>query len=214
MGPLRSPLSSMLSFSSAPSHLCFTRIISFSKRYQLNQIGTASPSGESRYFRLPLVLSHPCSLKLFYLPYESPCLISLYHPMSGPFVSQSLLTFLFGQTWSEIKTLQNWRAVASTHPLMLFPTFSREALLACPPSLPWNPPSLTVESTLSSALFHSDSLLFRQGAALAHLDSLPPYDLWVWTDASVPFPFGKGGSSVLANCSLCGTETTLFWQAR
>ena len=133
--------------------------------------------------------------------------------MSGPFVSQSLLTFLFGQTWSEIKTLQNWRAVASTHPLMLFPTSPREALLACPPSLPWNPPSLTVESTLSSALFHSDSLLFRQGAALAHLDSLPPYDLWVWTDASVPFPFGKGGSSVLANCSLCGTETTLSFLA-
>ena len=28
----------------------------------------------------------------------------------------------------------------------------------------------------------------------------------LWTDGSVPFPFGKGGSGVLANCSLCGTE--------
>ena len=27
--------------------------------------------------------------------------------------------------------------------------------------------------------------------------------------SSVPFPFGKGGSGVLANCSLCGTEATL-----
>ena len=30
-----------------------------------------------------------------------------------------------------------------------------------------------------------------------------------WTDGFVPFPFGKGGSGVLANCSLCGAETTL-----
>ena len=61
--------------------------------------------------------------------------------------------------------------------------------------------------------------LSRQGAALAHLnslahlDSLPPHDLVLWTDASVPFPFGKGGSGVLANCSLCGTETTLSFSA-
>ena len=39
-----------------------------------------------------------------------------------------------------------------------------------------------------------------------------PHDLVLWTDGSVPFPFGIGGSGVLANCSLCGTEATLsFW---
>ena len=35
----------------------------------------------------------------------------------------------------------------------------------------------------------------------------------LWTDGSVPFPFGKGGSGVLANCSFCGTEATLFFSA-
>ena len=35
----------------------------------------------------------------------------------------------------------------------------------------------------------------------------------LWTDGSVPFPFGKGGSGVLANCSLCGTEATLSFSA-
>ena len=55
--------------------------------------------------------------------------------------------------------------------------------------------------------------LSRQGAALAHLDSLPLHDLVLWTDGSVPFPFGKGGSGVLANCSLCGTQTTLSFSA-
>ena len=41
----------------------------------------------------------------------------------------------------------------------------------------------------------------------------PPHDLVLWTDGSVPFPFGKGGSGVLANCSLCGAEATLSYSA-
>ena len=105
----------------------------------------------------------------------------------------------------------SWRAFASTHPLMLPSTCSREAFLACPPCPPWNLPSFTVESTLSTPCSRSDPPLSRQGAALAHLDSLPPHDLVLWTDGS--FPFGKGGSGVLANCSLCGTEATLSFSA-
>ena len=103
----------------------------------------------------------------------------------------------------------SWRAFASTHPLMLPSTCSREALVACPPCPPWNLPLFTVESTLSSPCSRSDPLHSHQSAALAHLDSLPPHDLVLWTDGSVPFPFGKGGFGVLANCSLCGTEATL-----
>ena len=94
---------------------------------------------------------------------------------------------------------------------MLTSTSSREALLACPPFPPWNLPSFTVESTLSSPCSRFDPPLIRQGAALAHLDSLLPNDLVLWTDGS--FPFGKGGSGVHANCSLCGTEATLSFSA-
>ena len=50
----------------------------------------------------------------------------------------------------------SWRAFASTHPLMLASTCSREALLACPPCPPWNLLSFTVESTLSSPCSRSD----------------------------------------------------------
>ena len=71
----------------------------------------------------------------------------------------------------------SWRAFASTHPLMLSSTCSREALVACPPCPPWNLPSFTVESTLSSPCSRSDPPHSRQGAALAHLDSLP---LMIW----------------------------------
>ena len=87
----------------------------------------------------------------------------------------------------------SWRALASTHPLMLPSTCSREALLACPTCPPCNLPSFTVESTLSTPCSRSDPPLFRQGAVLAYLDSLPPHDLVLWTDGSVAlrplFPF-------------------------
>ena len=96
---------------------------------------------------------------------------------------------------------------------MLPSTCSREALVACPPCPPWNLPSFTVESTLPTPCSRSDPPHSRQGAALAHLDSLPPHNLVLWTDGSVPFLFGKGSSGVLANCSLCGTEATLSFSA-
>ena len=71
----------------------------------------------------------------------------------------------------------SWRAFASTHPLML-PSFSpRVALLACPLFPPWNLPSFTVESILSSPCSRPDPPLSRQGAALVHLDSFP---LMIW----------------------------------
>ena len=71
----------------------------------------------------------------------------------------------------------SWRAFAFTHPLMLRSTSSKEALLACPRSPPWNRPFFTVESTLSTPCSRSDPPLSRQVAALAHLDSLP---LMIW----------------------------------
>ena len=96
---------------------------------------------------------------------------------------------------------------------MLPSTCSRETPVTCPPCPPWHLPSFTVESTLSSPCSRSNSSHSRQGAALAHLDSLSLHDLVFWTNGSVPFPFGKGGSGVLANCSLCGTEATLSFSA-
>ena len=107
----------------------------------------------------------------------------------------------------------SWRAFAFPHLIMLPSTCSREALLACSPFPPWNLPLFTVGYTLSSSCSRSDPPLSQQSAALAHLDSLLPHDLVLWTDSSVPFPFGKSGFGVLAICSLCGTGTTLSFSA-
>ena len=92
-------------------------------------------------------------------------------------------------------------------------TSSREALLACPPSSPSNLPSFIVEFTLSFSCSRSDLPLSRQGAALAHFISLPPHHLVLWIDGTVRFPFGKGGSGVFANCSLCSIETAFSFSA-
>ena len=96
---------------------------------------------------------------------------------------------------------------------MLSSTSPREAVRMCPPFFPWNLPSFNMEYTLSTPCSHSDPPLSRQGAALAHLDSLPRHDLVLWTDGSVPFPFGKGGLGVIAKCFFCGTEATLSFLA-
>ena len=100
----------------------------------------------------------------------------------------------------------SWRAFAFTFPS----TSPREALLACPPSPTWNLPCFTVQSTLSSpcslALIPFSLAKVRLSLTFTFL---PTHDLVLWTDGSVPFPFGKGGSGVLANCSRCGTEATL-----
>ena len=69
-----------------------------------------------------------------------------------------------------------------------------------------------VHSFLSMLPLRSSSFS-RQGAALVHLDSLLPHDLVLWIAGSVPFPFGKGGSGVLANYFLCGTKATLSFLA-
>ena len=100
----------------------------------------------------------------------------------------------------------SWRAFAFTFPS----TSPREALLACPPSPTWNLPCFTVESTLSSpcslALIPFSLAKVRLSLTFTFL---PTHDLVLWTDGSVPFPFAKDGSGVLANCSRCGTEATL-----
>ena len=58
--------------------------------------------------------------------------------------------------------ISSWRAFASTHPLMLPSTCSRETLLACPPFPSWNLPSFPVESTPSSSCSRSDLPFTRQ----------------------------------------------------
>ena len=94
---------------------------------------------------------------------------------------------------------------------MLPCTSPREALFAFPPFPPWNLPSFTVESTLSSSCFAPILLFLVKMRLSLTLTLSSPHDVVFWTDSS--FSFSKGGSSVLANCSLCGTKATLSFSA-
>ena len=165
---------------------------------------------------LPLILPYPTSSLKASLP---PLRVTLIHFTPSSYDQALRLPISFpisGLARLAVKPRlcrSSRRAFASTHPLMLPSTSPREALLACPPSSPWSLPSFTVKSTHSSPCPRFDFPLFCQGAALAHLDSLSPCDLVLWTDGSVPFPLGRGSSNVLANCSLCGTKATLSFSA-
>ena len=94
----------------------------------------------------------------------------------------------------------SWRTFASTHPLMLPSTSPREVFLLALPFL--------LGICLPSRWSPLCCLL-----ALAHLDSVPPHNLVLWTDGYVSFPLGKDKSCTLANFSLCGTEAPLSFSA-
>ena len=189
--------------STSPGWFPFLSVTNFTKLERLHQAASHAITGCFSSSPIPLLLSE-ASLPLLRVTLTHFTLLSyeraLRLPTSFP---------ISGLARLEVKPRlcrSSWRAFASTHPLMLPSTCSREALLACPP---WNLPSFTVESTLSTPCSRSDPPLTRQGAAFAHLDSLPPKNLVLWTDGSVPSFFGKGGSGVLADCSLCDAEVTL-----
>ena len=86
----------------------FTRMISFSKRYQCHQIGTPPPSGQSRHHRLPLVLPYPSTTHWGFSTSSTSHSDSLYSFFlwAGPSSPNLLSYFRFGQTWSKTKTLQ------------------------------------------------------------------------------------------------------------
>ena len=79
----------------------------------------------------------------------------------------------------------------------------------------FRPISLTsCVSKLFEHIVLSRLLLFLgSNSFLSSARPLSPHDLVLWTDGSIPFPFGKCGSGVLAICFLCGTEATLFFSA-
>ena len=91
-----------------------------------------------------------------------------------------------------------------TRSCFLLPLLGRLSLLAlpfllriCPRSL-WSPPFP----------LHAPAVI---PSLLPGCGSLPSRYLVLWTDGS--FPFDKGGSGILANCSLCDTEITLSFSA-
>ena len=91
---------------------------------------------------------------------------------------------------------------------MLAATFPRNVFFACFSAPFWTPlycgplfgPHFSSPYSRSDLLFFV-KVRFSSTLTLSHLV--------MWTVGSVPFLFGKRSFGILANCSLCGTETTL-----
>ena len=76
----------------------------------------------------------------------------------------------------------------------------------CPPFPPWTATHFTVSPFISDC---TDNSTARLQSASSRLSSLPPSDIQVWTDGSVPSLFGPGGAGVYVTCSKCNTSNSL-----
>ena len=119
--------------------------------------------------------------------------------MSGLFVSQSF-SFQVWPNLSKTKHLPIFLKSFCTRSCF-FPLLLGRFFFACPLSPPWNLPSFTVESTFSSPRSRFDP----RGSRLP--------GLFFISRSGQIILFGKGGSAILANCSLCGTKATLSFSA-
>ena len=142
----------------SPGWFPFLSVTNFTKLEHLHRAASCAITGCLSSFPIPLLLSEaslpPLRVTLTHftlLSYER----ALRLPTSFP---------ILGLARHGVKPRlcrSSWRNFASTHPLMLSFISPREALLACPPVPPWNMPSFTVETTLTSSCSRSDLPLFR-----------------------------------------------------
>ena len=165
MGPLsvlcKSFLRPLLTYAS-PGWFPFLSATNFTKLQRLHRAASRAITGCLSSSPIPLLLTEASLAPLrvtrthfTLLSYERALRLPTSYPISG----------LARLGVKPRLCRSSWRAFASTHPLMLPSTCSREALLACSPFPPWNLPSFTVESILSTPCSRSDPPLSRQGVA-------------------------------------------------
>ena len=75
-----------------------------------------------------------------------------------------------------------------------------------PPFPPWTATHFTVSHFIPDCTGNSTA---RLQSASSRLSSLPPSNIQVWTDESVPSLFGLGGAGVYVTCSKCNTSNFL-----
>ena len=182
MGPLQGvPLCSVQIFSSAPSHLRFTRwfpflsATNFTKLERLHQAASRAITDCLSSSPILLLLTEaslpPLRVTLTHFTlssYERALCLPISFPISG--------LARLGVKPRLCKS--SWRALASTHPLMLPSTSSREALVAFPPFPSCNLPSYTAGSAFSSPCSRSDPRLSLTKVRLSPTLTLSSLMIW------------------------------------
>ena len=141
---------------------------------------------------------------------------TLLHRSSGnrssPDISFALFSLALSCSWEVLPNLGSHHLTNSTN----LSSFSGYSPQRTSPFLQFSESLLEwlcflLQLSCSSVKKYS-SLSLSSAAVLYFSDTeCPPWDL-VQKDGSIPFSLGKNGSGVLANCSLFGTEATLFFQ--
>ena len=166
-------LRSLLTYAS-PEWFPFLSVTNLTKLERLHRAAIRAITGCLSSFPIPLLFSKaslpPLRITLTYFTltcYEW----ALRLPTSFPISSLDRLGVKSRLCRS------SWRAFASTHPLMLPSTCSREALVACPLFPPWNLPLFTVESSFP---LHASALisLYLAKARLSPTFTFSPLMIW------------------------------------
>ena len=158
----------------SPGWFPFVSVTNLTKLERLHRAASRAITGRLSSFPIPLLLTE-ASLPLLrvtlthftLLSYERALRLSTSFPISD-LARLGVKARLYRSSW---------RAFASTHPLMLPSTSSREALVACHLFPPWNLPSFIVESTLSTPCSRSDSLSLAK-ARLSFTLTLSHFMIW------------------------------------
>ena len=169
----KSILLSLLTYAS-PVWFPFLSATNINKLERLHRAASRAITSCLSSFPIPLLLSKASlpSLRVTLthftlLSYEQALRLPIFFPISG----------LARLGVKPRLCRSSWRALASTHPLMLPSTCSREALLACFPFLSWNLPSFTVDSTLSTPCSRSDPFCLAK-VRLSPTLTLSPLMIW------------------------------------
>ena len=86
------------------------------------------------------------------------------------------------------------------------PIPTRKTLIMCHPFPPWTATHFTNYPFIPDC---TGNITTRLQSASNRLSSLPPSDIQVWTDGSVPCLFGPDGAGVYVTCSKCNTSYSL-----
>ena len=155
----------------------------------------------STHFSLLLVEAQLPPLKL---TLEHQTLYSFKRALRLPPDFSSLYTLATRNVPCRVKEKPSWRSFCSSATQSL--PSPRETLIMCPPFPPWTTTHFTVSAYIPDC---TDNSTARLQSASSRLSSLPPSDIQVWTDGSVPSLFGPGGAGVYVTCSKCHTSNSL-----
>ena len=189
------------------AHICHSWMVPIPLQHRNQSLGSPTQSFMQGYYWVPLF--HPLLLLEAQLP---PLKLTLDHQTLSSFERARRLPPDFSSFYAlatrnvpcRLKKKPSWRSFCSsvTQPL----PSPRETLIMCPPLPPWTATHFTVSPFIPDCTGSSTTQL---QSASSRLSSLPPFNIQVLTDGSVPSLFGPGGAEVYVTCSKCNSSNSL-----